>query len=161
MPLVPDGGFENGPPPSSLWTEQTNTTCEWILDPTPVWGIPAHTGTFAFWAGGYCGTPNTDVVMQSITVPTGNRVILAFQANFYRPDMDDPAADYFLVRVGSTFVQGKPMIQANDTYPNWIPMYANLTPFAGQTVNLMFIGFSQGDLTGNVLVDQVATAVLP
>jgi hypothetical protein len=162
LPLVPDGGFENGPPPASLWTETTSTTCEWILDPTGVWGIPAPSGIYAFWAGGYCGVPNTDLVSQSVAVPAGNRVIAAMQTVFYRPDVDDPEApDYFLIRANSTIVGGRPMIQANDTYPNVAPFYANLSSFAGQTVNLQIIGFSSGNLTGNVLVDQVGLFVLP
>jgi hypothetical protein len=162
LPLVPDGGFENGPPPASLWTETTSTTCEWILDPTAVWGIPAPTGVYAFWAGGYCGVPNTDLVSQSVAVPSGTRVIAALQTVFYRPDMDDPTApDYFLIRANSTIVGGRPMIQANDTYPAVAPFYANLSSFAGTTVNLQIIGFSSGDLTGNVLVDQVGLFVLP
>jgi hypothetical protein len=162
LPLVPDGSFENGPPPNSLWTETTNTTCEWILDPTPVWGIPAFNGVYAFWAGGYCCTPNTDTVSQTITVPGGgSATLIAFKANFYRPDVDDADPDYFLVRLGNRFIYGKPMIQANDTYPNWVTAFGNATAFAGQTLPLLIIGYSTGSLTGNVLVDQVSTVVIP
>jgi hypothetical protein len=99
---------------------------------------------------------------QQVTVPAGERVILALQTNFYRPDLDDPTApDFFLVRANNTIIGGRPLVQASDTYPNWAPFYANLSSFAGQTINLQLIAFSQGDLTGNVLMDQVGVFVLP
>jgi hypothetical protein len=154
--LVRDGGFENGPPPASLWREKTNTTCEWILDPTPVWGIPAHTGTYAFWAGGYCGPANTNQISQPVKVRPSHPV-LQFYAVYFRPDMDDPpAVDRFYVQVGNTTVFSKNLIQANDTYPNWVLETVDLSAYADQTVKLSFGARSVGELTGNVLVDDVA-----
>ena len=157
---VPDGGFENGPPPGSLWTEKTSTTCEWILDPTPVWGIPARSGTYAFWAGGYCGPPNSDLVKQNVLVPAGE-TMLNFYAVYYRVDSDDPPlADYFFVKVkpdGGTVrrVFTKEMSQANNTFPNFVLEQVDLSAYAGQNITLIFGGLASGDLSGNVLVDDI------
>jgi hypothetical protein len=152
---APDGGFENGPPPNSGWTEVTNTECEWIVDPTAAWGIPAHTGTYAFWAGGYCGTPNSDSVSQRVRIrPT--HPTLQFYANYYRVDPDDPPnTDIFYVKIGNTTVFSKAMSTVNNTYPNWVLETVDLSAYAGMTVRLTIGGRSRGDLTGNVLVDDV------
>lgn len=152
--LAPDGGFENGPPPASLWTEMKSTTCEWVLDPTPIFGIPAHRGTYAFWAGGYCGTPNSDSVSQELLI-RATHPILRLYANYYRVDADDAQADTFYVRVGTTIVFSKPMNLASNTFPNWMLETVDLSAYAGQTVRITIGARSQGNLTGNVLVDDV------
>jgi hypothetical protein len=153
--LAPDGGFENGPPPASLWTETTNSSCEWILDPTSIFGIPAHRGTYAFWAGGYCGgVPTSTSVSQQILIRASHPTLRLF-ANYYRVDADDAQVDTFYVRVGTTIVFSKPMNLANNTFPNWVLETVDLSAYGGQTVRLTIGARSQGNLTGNVLVDDV------
>jgi uncharacterized repeat protein (TIGR01451 family) len=164
--LLNDAGFENGPPPGSGWTEWTDTGCEWILDPTPVWGIPAHTGVYAFWAAGYCGVANSDYVEQSVTIPPGCNADLSFWATYYRPDADDPPDDdYVYVEVDGNRIWDKALIQANDTYPNWVEETGiDLSAYNGQVVNLRIGGESLGANTGNALIDDVlleCTAVSP
>ena len=73
---INDGSFENGAPPASAWTEVYNplacSLTSRILDPSGYWGIPARTGTYAWWGGGYCGAdpnPPPFYVEQSVTVP--------------------------------------------------------------------------------------------
>lgn len=153
---VQDGGFENGPPPASEWKEQANTPCEWIIDPSGAWGIPAHSGTYAFWAGGYCGgTPNSDSVSQRVRV-VASHPVLQFYAVYFRPDMDDgPDNDRFYVQVNGTTVFSEAMIQANDTYPDWVLETIDLSAYAGQMVQIRIGARSRGGLTGNVLVDDV------
>ncbi|MBI4770290.1 MAG: hypothetical protein HY784_07755, partial [Chloroflexi bacterium] len=155
LDLVPDGGFENGPPPNSNWTELKTTSCEWISDPSGAWGIPAHSGTYAFWAGGYCSTPNSDIVFQQVTVPTDDPTLFFF-ANYYRVDADDPPArDFFYVIVNTTRVKTVEMSQANNSYPNWMLEQIDLSAYAGQTIKLRFLGWSRGQYTGNVLLDDI------
>jgi hypothetical protein len=154
--LINDGSFENGPPPSSAWTEWSSSGYEWIIDPTGPWGIPAYDGTYAFWAGGYyIGNPNSDYVEQTIDIPSG-ATSLKFMTNFYRlDDADPPDDDTFEVKVNGTPIFTRGMVQANNTYPNWEEQVVDISAYAGQSVTLRFEGTSTGSLTGNVLVDYI------
>ena len=51
-----DNSFENGIcGEGSGWTCWTDTSCpNWIIDPLPVWGVPAHDGTYVAQLGGSC-----------------------------------------------------------------------------------------------------------
>jgi len=158
---VNDGSFENGPPPASAWTEWTSTGCEWIGDMSGIWGIPAHEGVNVFWAGGYCDSMNSDYVEQSITLPASSLLKLKFWTVFYRPDADDATPDTFYVNVNGAQVFAKGMIQANDTYPNWVQEEVDLTAYQGQTVTLRIGADSQGSSTGNVLLDDLSLSVCP
>jgi Zn-dependent metalloprotease len=156
--LINDGSFENGPPPASAWTEWSSTGCEWIQNPSGVWGIPAYDGTYAFWAGGYCSGPNSNHVEQTIDIPAG-ATNLGFWMVFYRPDDDDPPNnDVFTVSINGTPIFTRDIAQANNTYPNWVEQVVDISTYAGQTVILRFEGSSTGDLTGNVLVDYIYIA---
>jgi hypothetical protein len=150
--LVNDGSFENGPPPASAWTETTNNLCEWIGDWSGIWGAAAYDGTYDYWAAGYCsGLPSTDSVEQTITVPASG--VLSFWYMAYRPDSDDAAVDTAYISVDGTVVWSLDLIQANDTYPNWVQASVDLSAYAAQTVNLKLGANSFGDLTGNIRFD--------
>jgi hypothetical protein len=166
---VPDGSFEYGPPPDSLWTEVTNTACEWIGDWTDAWeGVGAYDGKYDFWAGGYCGgVPATSSVEQDIVVPTDDTT-LTFWYISYRPDDDDPTPeDYAYVQVDTAAqVNGVEVwhldfIQANDTYPNWVQAAIDLSAWAGQTIHIKFGAVSLGDLTGNIRFDFIGAPTYP
>lgn len=157
-----DAGFENGPPPASSWTEYTNTTCEWIMDITGVWGMPAHTGTYCWWGGGFCGGgPNSNHVEQSVHIPA-DAVELHFFTCFYRPDPDDPTPDdIFRVTVNGTPLLTTNLVRAADTYPNWSEQAVNVAAYANQTVTLRLEVVSAGTSTGNVLVDDLSFTLNP
>ncbi len=158
--LVNDGSFESGPPPASAWTEWIDTGCESIMDPGGPWGIPADDGTYAFWAGGYCGSPNTGYVEQRISIPT-DATLLKFKTVFYRVDADDPPDnDQFIVSIDGIPVFSRDMITASNTFPNWVRQEVDISAYAGQTVNLRFEGVSKGSSTGNVLVEHIETCSL-
>lgn len=156
---IQDFSFEQGPPPASGWTLTANNTCTWIGNFSSNWGInTAHHGVNSFWAGGYCSsTPNTDSVSQTITVPTGSgNQILTFWLLSYRPDADDPTPDDALkVLINNAVIYSRNMTRANDTYPNWLRVTLDLSAYAGSTVQLRFTGVSNGNQTGNVLVDEI------
>jgi hypothetical protein len=149
---VNDGSFENGPPPASAWTETTNNLCEWIGDWAAIWGAAAYDGVYDYWGGGYCsGVPSTDSVEQTITVPAGGQLTFWYLA--YRPDSDDEELDTAYISVDGTEVWTLDLIQANNTYPNWVQQSVDLSAYAGQTVNLKLGASSYGDLTGNIRFD--------
>jgi uncharacterized repeat protein (TIGR01451 family) len=156
---IQDFSFEQGPPPASGWTLAANNSCGRIGNHSSIWGInTAHHGVNSYWAAGYCnGTPSTDSVTQTITVPTGSgNQSLAFWLLSYRPSADDPTPDdYFRVLVNNTVIYSRNMTQVNNTYPNWLQVTLNLSAYAGSTVQLRLTGVSNGALTGNVLVDEI------
>ncbi|HNU05905.1 MAG TPA: hypothetical protein PKL67_17340, partial [Anaerolineae bacterium] len=153
--LVNDGSFENGPPPASGWTEVTNSTCEWIGDWSGVWGAAAYDGSMDFWGAGYCGgVAATSSVDQMVAVPAGGAT-LSFWYMSYRPDPDDAALDYAYVEVNGTQVWSLDLIQANDTYPNWVNATVDLSAYAGQNVSLELGAVSQGTDTGNIRFDYI------
>lgn len=160
--LVNDGSFEFGPPPGSAWTEVTNVACEWIGDWLGVWGVGAYDGIYDFWAGGYCGgAPATSSVSQMVTIPAGLPE-LRFWYMAYRPDPDDADLDTAYVNVNGTPIWTLPLVQSEDTYPNWVQVVLDVSAYAGQTVDLSFGAVSQGASTGNIRFDYIETgAPLP
>ena len=155
---IQDFSFEQGPPPASGWTAGSNNSCAVIGNFSSTWGIAtAHHGVYSFWAGGYCGAPNSNSVTQSIVVPTGSgQQQLTFWLLSYRSSADDPTPDdLFRVTVNNTVVYSRYMTRANNTYPNWLQVTLNLSAYAGSTVQLKFANVSIGSLTGNVLVDEI------
>jgi hypothetical protein len=156
--LVNDGSFENGPPPGSAWTETTNSSCEWIGDFSGIWGVAAYDGTMDFWGAGYCGSdPVTSSVEQVVPVPAVDTT-LSFWIISYRPDADDTALDYAYVEVNGTQEWSYDLVQANDTYPNWVNVTVDLSAYAGQNVTLELGAVSAGTETGNIRFDYVEFA---
>ena len=160
--LVNDGSFENGPPPGSAWTEVTNVACEWIGDWSGVWGAGAYDGVNDFWAGGYCnGTPATSSVSQAgIAVPATDND-LRFWYMSYRPDPDDGDNDRAYVNVNGTPVWTLALIQANNTFPNWVEVVVPMGAYAGQNVTLEFGAISEGASTGNIRYDYISFGTPP
>jgi len=156
--LLNDGSFENGPPPWSAWTETSNTTCEGINDWSSVWDYGAIDGIYDFWAGGYCGDsfiPITNSISQTISVPHISPSLSLWYMS-YRPSDDDPSPDdHVYLSVDGTEVWNMDLVQANDTYPNWISVTVDLEAYAGQNVDLELGAVSTGDLTGNVRFDLI------
>ena len=150
---VNDGGFENVP---SAWTEWDTTGCTpWIGDWSYIFGIPPRTGSSEFWAGGYCGTANSNYVEQSIALPPSPALTLGLWTVFDRIDLIDDVPDFFYINVNGTPVFSKQMSIANNTYPNWVQQTVDLTAYQGQTVTLRIGADSQSANTGNVLVDDI------
>ena len=160
--LINDGSFELGPPPASAWTETVSEDCERIGDFSSSWYVSSWDGYSDYWACGYCAddttgqdVPVTSAVSQLIAVPADS-TYLEFYYVSYRPDADDEPADgdHVYVAVDGTEVWALPLIQSNDTYPNWEgPVRIDLHAYAGQTVTLSVGGVSVGSVTGNARFD--------
>lgn len=159
--LINDGSFENVPPPASAWTEITDQPCEWIGDWSSVWGLAAYDGVYDYWGGGYCSDlPTTSSVSQTVTLPVTDTV-LYFWYVAYRPDADDADPDTAYISVNGTNVWTLNLIQANNTYPNWVEANVDLTAYAGQTVSLVLGAISQGTSTGNIRYDYIQVGTPP
>jgi len=163
--LIKDGSFEKGPPPGSDWTEWSNTPLcvTGIVNAQDVGWPPAYSEIYAYWAGGYCEglVPISGYVEQQFVVPI-DALTLRFETIFYRPDWDDPDhPDVFTVSINGTPVFSRDMIQANDTFPNWVEQTVDLRPYRRQFITLRIEAVSTGELTGNVLVDYITIVVPP
>lgn len=157
---VNDRSFEQGPPPASGWTVTGNGACNVIGNFSSAWGgVAAHHGVNTTWLGGYCsGTPLSDSVAQSVVVPTDPaQRQLAFWIISRRQDPDDPTPDdWFRVTINNTPILLRNMRQADNTYPNWLRLTVDLSPYSGQTVALKFLVASAGQNTGNILLDDIS-----
>lgn len=154
--LVPDGGFEFGPQ-GGQWAESGSTPCEWVMNPTSIWGVGPFDGFYSWWAGGYCGgVANNNSVHQVLTVAVGTTDISQYNV-FYRPSADDFDGDALEVRLGFKVVGTVAFSAANDSYPNWVLTSMPVPASAGgATVALKVKGHSFGFYTGNALVDDIS-----
>jgi hypothetical protein len=162
--LITDGSFEQGPPPASAWTESANAPCERIGDHSGDWYVSAYHGSLDYWVAGFCydeGTgetlPVTGAVTQTLTIPA-DTTVLTFYYIAFRPTSDDAPldGDRAYVAVGGTELWTLPLVQANDSYPNWVgPVELDLSAYAGQSIELAIGGVSEGEATGNARIDDV------
>jgi len=162
--LILDGSFEQGPPPASAWTETANVGCERIGDHSGDWYVSAFDGSYDYWLGGICydeGTgetlPVTGAVSQILSIPV-ETTVLSFYYISFRPTSDDLPldGDRAYVAVDGAELWTLPLIQANDTYPNWVgPVEVDLSAYAGQTIELAIGGVSEGEATGNARIDYI------
>ncbi|MGW8356533.1 M4 family metallopeptidase [Streptomyces wedmorensis] len=139
--LLGNPGFETGSP------------APWTATPSVIQGSsarPARTGTWYAWLNGY-GTTHTDTLAQTATIPTGCRATLTF---WLRIDTAETT---------TSFVYDKLTVQANTTtlasFSNlnkttgYVQKTYDLTPYAGQTINLKFTGTEDFSLQTSFVVD--------
>lgn len=159
---LPDGSFEQGPPPASGWTEVSDHTCEWIGDHSGTWYVSAYDGTQDFWAAGYClddvsgqNEPVSTSVSQTLVVPADS-TLLSFYYIAFRTAADDMPADgdHAYVAVDGAEVWTLPLTSDSNTYPSWVgPVLVDLAAWGGQSVTLSLGGVSVGAETGNLRFD--------
>lgn len=159
---LPDGSFEQGPPPASGWTEASDHSCEWIGDHSGTWYVSAYDGTQDFWAAGYClddvsgeNVPVSTSVSQSLTVPADSSVLSFYYIAFRTAGDDVPAdGDRAYIAVNGAEVWTLPLTSDNNTYPSWVgPVTVDLAAWGGQAVTLSLGGVSVGADTGNLRFD--------
>jgi len=170
-PLL-DGGFENGPPPTSAWSETTNraTDCPSnIGDWSGIWGLAASEGNLDFWAGGACLVDNAYLPISSavgrlIDVPA-SEPILRFRYAAYRVDPDDNAGnDVVYIRVNGIVLWGLDVSkQSSNTFDGasggFVDGAVDLCASAG-TVAFLSISLAPGtgSNVGNVRFDDFRVA---
>jgi len=146
-----DGNFEGGTG-CGVWSESSNTTCTWVLDPLPVWGIPAPQCTQAWWGGGYCGSANSNSVCQILDVPA-DATDLEFTYIKWRVDGDDFNGDVITVSINSTVLHSLSLDGPTTSPEPAVTTSVSVAAYAGTTVRLVIEATSVGSLTGNALYD--------
>jgi PKD repeat protein len=153
--LVVNPGFETGSAAPWAMTAGvlcSNATCA---------GESAHSGSWFAWLDGY-GTTHTDVVSQSVALPSGKRATLSFALHIDTQERGTQVFDRLSVQVLSSTGQ---VLKTLATYSNVnaAPGYAvhtfDLSTLAGRTVTLRFVGSEDSTLATSFLVDDVTVTV--
>ncbi|MCH7700487.1 MAG: hypothetical protein IID37_02250 [Planctomycetes bacterium] len=150
---VPDGNFELGSG-AGIWTETSDTACDWVVDPTGPWGIPAPECTFAWWACGFCGPQNTNSVSQTLTIPL-TATALQFTYIKWRFEPDDGDSDRVDISFDGTVMWTLSLQGATAGPEPAVTDSIDVTALQGETILLSVDGISDpaGKLTGNALFD--------
>ncbi|MFJ4879241.1 M28 family peptidase [Streptomyces sp. NPDC088745] len=144
--LVANGGFESG---QSGWTATSGVI-------TTQAGQPPHGGSYKAWLNGW-GTPRTDNVAQTLTIPAGCASYkLSFFLHIDTDENENVAYDKFTVSVGSQTLQSFSNVDATTGY---VEKTYDLAQFAGQTVALKFDGTEDQSLQTSFVVDDVTVRV--
>jgi len=167
-----DGGFENGPPPASAWSETTNQAADCpsnIGDWSSIWGLAASEGSLDFWAGGACLVDNAYLPISSavgrlIDVPA-SEPILRFRYAAFRVDPDDTANnDVVYIRVNGIVVWGLDVSkQSSNTFDGasggFVDGAVDLCASAGSAAFLtVTLAPGAGSNVGNVRFDDFRVA---
>ncbi|RKT03398.1 Zn-dependent metalloprotease [Streptomyces sp. 3211.6] len=144
--VVANGGFENG---ASPW----NATSGVITNQA---GEAPHAGAYMAWLNGW-GSPRTDSASQSLTLPAGcSSARLAFYLHIDTDETESTAYDTFTVSVGGQTLETLSNVDAGSGYT--LKSY-DVSPFAGQTVTLLFQGVEDQSLQTSFVVDDVTLQV--
>ncbi|MEV0095904.1 M28 family peptidase [Streptomyces sp. NPDC050738] len=144
--LVVNGGFENGTTP---WSSTSGVI-------TNQAGESPRSGSYMAWLNGW-GSPRTDSVSQSLTLPAG---CSAYRLSFYQhidtDETENVAYDVFTVSVGGQNLASYSNLDAASGY---VLKTFDVSRFAGQTVVLKFNGVEDQALQSSYVVDDVTLQV--
>jgi hypothetical protein len=167
---LPDGSFENGAPPDSLWTETTDHPADCptgIFDSQAVFQAKAPDGVITYWAGGFCNgsTPGaiTGSVSQIVDVPVDDPSLELWYLG-YRSDANEaPLSDVAYISVDGTDVWTRDA--STGALNTWNTAHSgrcfratavDLGAYAGQQVELeLGMRAGAGNGVGNVVFDDL------
>lgn len=135
------------------WTEYSSHFWGIILS-SEYLAIPPHSGDWAAWLGGDAN--ETASIEQAVTVPVGAPYLAYYQwIDSEEPDCNNDTAT---VIVDGALVQ-KYGLCGNSSTGGWIIHYANLSAYAGQTVDLLIQVETNAADNSNLYIDDVSFAV--
>jgi hypothetical protein len=144
--LIANPGFESGD--EGAWT----TGSGGMIGQDQV---PANTGTWKVWLGGY-GTDSNDTVTQRVTLPASCTVSLSYYLRVTTVESSGPS-DYLHVQVlangGTTTVQ---TFSDRDFGSGYVQRFVDLSAYAGQTITLRFLSDENEGAGTNFFVDDVS-----
>ncbi len=157
--FVDDGSFENGIcGAGSGWTCWSNTSCaNWIIDPLPVWGVPAKDGAFVAQLGGSCETElNSNSFCQDIDItwPCGFWVEWSWMGI-----VDEGKPGTFRVTVDGGLVADIGPEVIVDTQGLWEIGWASI--WGHQGIHSVCFEFEAGSTESAMLIDTVSNPISP
>lgn len=153
--LLQNPGFESG---AAAWTQNASGGFPIISAWTDV---PAHTGSYYSWLGGY--NSGTDILEQSVTIPsTAGSASVEFWYRISTAETSTSTA-YDVLKVelynssGTKLTTLATLSNLNTTGGVWVKSSAlNVSAFKGQTVRVRFTATMDGSNNTNFLVDDVS-----
>jgi hypothetical protein len=157
--LLGDPGFENGS--SSTWNASTDViTSSKKRDP--------HSGKTYAWLGGY-GSAHTDTLSQQVSLPSSaNRVTLSYWMAIDTAEKHSrgtfestEAFDSLTLEIRGSGGRSDEVAQFSNVnaHAGYIQMLADLTPYKGQTVTLVFTAIEDQSLQTSFLLDDMTIDV--
>jgi len=159
---IPDGGFETGGIPSTVWN-QPQTSIQFgtpLCDNAFCANIngPPRTGSYWVWFGGMNGFEETATLGQNVVIPSAGAVSLHFWMRIAL--VNTPLNDVLNVRVDGTVVQSYP--EPADLETEYTERIIDLSAFAnGAAHNIEFEYIAPDNGVGNssYLVDDVSLLI--
>jgi uncharacterized membrane protein len=159
--LLGNGGFENGAASPAPWVLTSTHTPLNIINSSA--SQPPHTGTFDAWMNGW-GTTTTDTVMQQIAVPANaTAVSFSFWLHIDTAETTTTTAfDTLQVQVRNS---SGTVLQTLATFSNlnhatgYQQHTFSLQSFAGQTIQVFFVGAEDSSLQTSFVLDDISLKV--
>jgi hypothetical protein len=142
LPVVDNPGFEEG---HVGWTEIPGNALI-----TQFSGVAPHAGSWLAHLGGE--NDSQDELQQTITLPPDGPLYLRFYEQLLTP-LTDSGADEFRVFVNGALVYDVDLDYINDTGETWVVVTKDLSAYAGQTVTIRFVIFTDHDDPSSVYLD--------
>jgi hypothetical protein len=158
--FVDDRSFEDGLcGAGSSWTCWTDTSCpNWIIDPMPLWGVPAHDGTYVAQLGGSCDDElNSNSFCQELYIDWGCGMWLSW--SWMGIVAGDNPGTFSVTVSGAEVVEYEPMGTVVDTEGTWEAGWV----FIGTGVGFytFCFEFEAGSDESAMLIDSVSHLISP
>ncbi|MFI9719994.1 putative Ig domain-containing protein [Streptomyces sp. NPDC052396] len=144
--LLGNPGFETGK--AAPWTATSG-----VIDNSS--SEPAHSGSWKAWLDGY-GSPHTDTLAQSVTIPAGCHATLSFWLLVDTQKFSGTADDTLGLQANSGSVGSWSNLDASSGY---VQKTVDLSSYAGQKVTLKFTGTEDGNGATSFVIDDTALNV--
>jgi len=145
--LLTNPGFESG---NTLWSATPDVIGQG--------GLPAHSGTWKAWLGGY-GVEHHDSISQLVTIPAGTQATVSYYVLIDTAEVTTTQAnDTMKVRAGSTVLQTLSNLSAATGYQL---KTINLSAYAGRTFSLSFSGAENASRLTSFVLDDLAVNAAP
>ncbi len=159
--LLGNNGFENGAASPAPWVLTSTHTPLNIINSSA--SEPPHTGAFDAWMNGW-GTTVTDTVMQQVTIPANaTAASLTFWLHIDTAETTTTTAfDTLQVQVRNS---AGTVLQTLATFSNlnhatgYQQKTFNLVSFAGQTIQVFFLGSEDSSLQTSFVLDDISLKV--
>jgi uncharacterized membrane protein len=159
--LLGNGGFENGAASPAPWVLTSTHTPLSIINSSAT--EPPHSGTFDAWMNGW-GTTTTDTVMQQVTIPANaTAASFTFWLHINTAETSTTTAfDTLQVQVRNS---AGTVLQTLATFSNlnhntgYQQQTFNVLSFAGQTIQVFFIGKEDSSLQTSFVLDDISLKV--
>lgn len=152
--LIVNGDFEQGQ--GIGWEEWSTNYFDLVVDENAYGGtVPPQSGTHLAWLGG--ANYEESFLWQEVTLPAGQNAVVDF--SFWIESSDYCGYDWFIVYAfdGSYYYQlGYASLCARNNTNGWVAASVDVTAFAGQTIDILFYGYSDSVYPSSVFVDDVS-----